>query len=67
MDCHLINTHWHFDQWDGNEWVHDAGAAILAHENARKHLASVQRVEDWNIDFPAAPSGALPSEVLTAD
>ena len=64
---HLINTHWHFDHADGNEWVHGAGATILAHENTRKHLASAQRVEDWNFDFPAAPSGALPSEVLTAD
>ncbi|TWI28346.1 MBL fold metallo-hydrolase [Mesorhizobium tianshanense] len=63
----LINTHWHFDHTDGNEWVHAAGAAILAHENTRKHLASAQRVEDWNFDFPAAPSDALPSEMLATD
>src|SRR5262250_2096951 len=30
---HLINTHWHFDHTDGNEWLHDAGASIMAHEN----------------------------------
>jgi glyoxylase-like metal-dependent hydrolase (beta-lactamase superfamily II) len=24
----LINTHWHIDHTDGNEWVHAAGAAI---------------------------------------
>ena len=29
---HLINTHWHFDHADGNEWVHGEGATILAHE-----------------------------------
>src|SRR5262249_29208398 len=23
---HLVNTHWHFDHTDGNEWVHEAGA-----------------------------------------
>ena len=63
----LINTHWHFDHADGNEWVHARGAAILAHENTRKHLASAQRVEDWNFDFPASPAGALPGETLTAD
>src|SRR5262249_31208824 len=26
----LINTHWHFDHADGSEWVHSAGATILA-------------------------------------
>src|SRR5215469_16559218 len=32
----LINTHWHFDHTDGNDWLHSAGATILAHENTRK-------------------------------
>src|SRR5215468_7756778 len=30
---HLINTHWHFDHTDGNEWLHSVGAEITAHEN----------------------------------
>jgi glyoxylase-like metal-dependent hydrolase (beta-lactamase superfamily II) len=25
---HLINTHWHFDHADGNEWLNAEGAAI---------------------------------------
>src|SRR5437868_4656284 len=29
----LINTHWHFDHAGGNEWVHQAGGSVLAHEN----------------------------------
>jgi glyoxylase-like metal-dependent hydrolase (beta-lactamase superfamily II) len=45
---HLINTHWHFDHTDGNEWLHSAGAVILAHENTRKHLSTTTRVEGWN-------------------
>ena len=63
----LINTHWHFDHSDGNEWIHAEGATILAHENTRKRLDSGQRVADWNFNFPPAPAGALPSEVITAD
>jgi glyoxylase-like metal-dependent hydrolase (beta-lactamase superfamily II) len=63
----LINTHWHFDHADGNEWLHKEGASILAHENSRKHLAMAQRVEDWDFTFPQSPAGALPSEVFSRD
>ena len=62
---HLINTHWHFDHADGNEWVHGEGAAIIAHENTRKHLKTMQRVEDWDFNFPALPPGAIPTDVFT--
>src|SRR5262249_51911332 len=48
---HLINSHWHFDHTDGNEWLHSIGAEISAHENTRKHLSSTTRVEDWNFTF----------------
>jgi glyoxylase-like metal-dependent hydrolase (beta-lactamase superfamily II) len=61
----LINTHWHFDHADGNEWLHKEGATILAHENTRKHLAMATRVEDWDFNFPQSSSGALPSEVFS--
>jgi glyoxylase-like metal-dependent hydrolase (beta-lactamase superfamily II) len=64
---HLINTHWHFDHTDGNEWLHSIGAEITAHENTRKHLSETTRVEDWNFTFPPAPPGALPTKVLTND
>ena len=61
---HLINTHWHFDHTDGNEWMHTNGATILAHENTRKHLATTTRVDAWNFTFPPSPAGALPNEVF---
>ena len=61
---HLINTHWHFDHTDGNEWLHSVGAEITAHENTRKHLAETTRVEDWNFTFPPAPPGALPTKLF---
>lgn len=63
----LINTHWHFDHADGNEWLQAEGARILAHENTRKHLAMAQRVEDWNFDFPPAAASALPAEVFATE
>lgn len=56
----LINTHWHFDHTDGNEWLHSAGALIVAQENTRKRLAADTRVEGWNFTFPASPDAALP-------
>ncbi|WP_027132461.1 MBL fold metallo-hydrolase [Geminicoccus roseus] len=64
---HLINTHWHFDHADGNEWLHEAGATILAHANTRTHLMSAQRVADWDFDFPPSPGGAVPTELISSD
>jgi glyoxylase-like metal-dependent hydrolase (beta-lactamase superfamily II) len=64
---HLINTHWHFDHTDGNEWLHSAGATILAHENTSKHLSTSTRVEGWAFTFPASPAGAIPSEVFSTE
>jgi Metallo-beta-lactamase superfamily len=52
---HLINTHWHFDHADGNQWLNAEGAAIIAHENTHKHLLVAQRVEDWDFNFPSPP------------
>lgn len=62
---HLINTHWHFDHTDGNEWLHSEGAEITAHENTRKRLAVDTWVEGWKFTFPASPAGALPTKLFT--
>jgi len=64
---HLINTHWHFDHTDGNQWLTSEGAAILAHENTQKHLLTAQRIEDWDFNFPASPLPAIPSEVFSSE
>ena len=61
---HLINTHWHFDHTDGNEWLHAAGAAILAHTNTKNRLSTTTRVEVWNFTFPPAPAEAIPADVF---
>ena len=63
----LINTHWHFDHTDGNEWLHGAGATICAHQNTRGHLSTATRVEGWKFTFPAAPAGAVPTEVFDTE
>jgi glyoxylase-like metal-dependent hydrolase (beta-lactamase superfamily II) len=60
----LVNTHWHFDHADGNEWLHAAGAKIIAQANTRKHLSEVQRVEDWDYNFLPLSSGGIPIEVF---
>jgi len=64
---HLINTHWHFDHTDGNEWLHSEGAAITAHENTRRHLMEAQRVDDWDFTFLQSPSGAVPATTIDRD
>ncbi len=64
---HLVNTHWHFDHADGNDWLHSAGAKIIAQENTRKHLSEVQRVEDWDYNFLPLATGGIPSEVFATE
>ena len=64
---HLINTHWHYDHTDGNEWLNSSGARIIAQENTRKHLSIATRVEAWKFTFPPSPTGALPTEVFKQD
>ncbi len=64
---HLINTHWHFDHADGNEWLREQGALILALENTRKHLVEATRVEDGDFSFPPSPAAALPAETVAAN
>jgi glyoxylase-like metal-dependent hydrolase (beta-lactamase superfamily II) len=64
---HLVNTHWHFDHTDGNEWMHSAGATIMAHENTKKHLSTTTRVDDWDFTFPRSPAAAIPTEITGAE
>jgi glyoxylase-like metal-dependent hydrolase (beta-lactamase superfamily II) len=64
---HLVNTHWHFDHTSGYEWLHGAGASIIAQENTRKYLSEVQRVEDWDYNFLPLRQGGIPSEVFAAE
>lgn len=60
---YVINSHWHFDHADGNEWLHKAGATIIAQNVTKKHLSQTTRVEDWNFTFPPHSAAGLPSRV----
>ena len=64
---HLINTHWHFDHTDGNQWLNAEGAAIIAHENTHKHLLVAQRVEDWDFNFPSSALAAVPTDTFSSE
>lgn len=61
---HLINTHWHFDHTDGNEWLSQEGASIIAHKNTHKHLLTATRVDDWDFTFPSSSLAAIPTDVF---
>ena len=62
---YLINTHYHWDHTDGNEWLHQAGATIVAQRNTLKDLSKSMRVEDWLHTFPPAPvAGARPTVLI---
>jgi glyoxylase-like metal-dependent hydrolase (beta-lactamase superfamily II) len=60
----LINTHWHFDHTDGNEWMHAEGAAICAHEKTLTRMQHLQSIPEFEGIYPPSPPGAcrqLPS------
>lgn len=61
----LINTHWHFDHTDGNAWMHEAGATILAHENTRTRLSTPQVMAAFGLHFDPSPAAALPQQTIT--
>jgi glyoxylase-like metal-dependent hydrolase (beta-lactamase superfamily II) len=62
---HLIDTHWHFDHTDGNDWIHQAGATIISHEQTRRRLIVAQEIPAFNGVFPPSPEGALPAVVFS--
>ena len=58
---YVVNTHWHWDHTDGDEWMHAAGATIVAHRNTFKHLTETTHVNAWNWTFEPVPEGARPT------
>jgi glyoxylase-like metal-dependent hydrolase (beta-lactamase superfamily II) len=68
---YLINTHWHFDHSEGNDWIQQSGARILAHENTRNNMSKTiqvrigitlfrpRRLEPFQVSFSEAPHAGI--------
>ena len=64
---YLVDTHWHWDHSDGNEWLHNLGATIIARPETLKDLQSTIRIEEWGHAFTPVPSAALPTVLVSME
>jgi glyoxylase-like metal-dependent hydrolase (beta-lactamase superfamily II) len=64
---YVVNTHWHYDHTEGNEKLHRAGAAVVAHAKTRERLTTAQYIDALNLHIPPAPAGGLPTRTLTEE
>jgi glyoxylase-like metal-dependent hydrolase (beta-lactamase superfamily II) len=62
---YLVDTHYHWDHTDGNPWLHQAGATIIATPNTVKHLSMPTRVDDWKYTFKAMAPDGMPTVVIS--
>lgn len=64
---YAINTHWHWDHTDGNRWVRQSGARIMADKNAIARMKQTIRIEEWDHTFTPLSDEALPDFPITDD
>jgi glyoxylase-like metal-dependent hydrolase (beta-lactamase superfamily II) len=64
---YVVNTHWHWDHTDGNEWLRHSGATIIADQHARRRLTQTIRIVEWEHTFSPVNRQDLPNEILTHD
>jgi cyclase len=57
----LASTHWHFDHTGGNVYFGSEGVTIIAQENVKKRMSSVQDVPFTGIRDGRYPAQALPT------
>jgi len=63
----LVNTHWHFDHTGGNVFFGSSGAKIIAQENVKKQLSSVQNVPFVGLTDGHYPAQALPTQTYSSN
>jgi cyclase len=56
----VVNSHWHYDHSDGNKALGSEGAIIIAHENSRTRMDSVQVLSVSEYRQEPYPTAALP-------
>lgn len=61
----VLNTHWHRDHVGGNEAFAGQGAVIVAQDNVRRRMSTVQFVATFQETIPASPPKALPIVTFT--
>lgn len=59
----LVNTHWHFDHTGGNVFLGSSGVTIIAQENVKRQLSSVQDVPFIGLRDGHYPPQALPAVI----
>ena len=57
----LVSTHWHFDHIGGNVYFGSEGVSIIAQENVKKRLSSVQ-----DVPFVGLRDGQYPPQAIPA-
>jgi cyclase len=63
----LVNTHWHFDHTGGNVFFGSSGVKIIAQENVKKQLSSVQNVPFVGLTDGHYPTQALPTQTYSSN
>ncbi|NID14635.1 MBL fold metallo-hydrolase [Luteibacter yeojuensis] len=64
---YLINTHYHWDHTDGNPWVKEEGAKIIATAGTAKRLSVATHVTMWDYTFPKMAKDGMPTEIVKTD